>query len=78
MLGGFLRIAQPRAFDPLPAPKKRPAQASPTITVTTCPPGGTVTPAPLNCLEGVDRVGQLLLVLTEGPEAQRGEGVSLK
>ena len=24
MLGGFLGIAQPRAFDPLPAPKKGP------------------------------------------------------
>lgn len=68
----------PERSIPFQPQRSGPAQASPTITVTTCPPGGTVTPAPLNCLEGVDRVGQLLLVLTEGPEAQRGEGVSLK
>lgn len=76
MLGGFLRIAQPRAFDPLPASKEAARTAPPTITVTTCPPGGNLHPLP-TASRGWTGSGNLL-VLTEGPEAQRGEGVSLK
>ena len=68
----------PERSIPFQPQRRGPAQASPAITITTCPPGGTVTPAPLSCPEGVDRAGQFLLVLTEDPEAQRDEGVSLK